>query len=73
MFTFKLVPINGESTVFKAHTSTIRSVDFSSDRDWLCTASDDKSVMQKVALIWNNEDAYADIQVSTFLYLARKV
>ena len=34
----------GESTVFKAHTGTVRSVDFSSDGQSLVTASDDKSV-----------------------------
>ena len=34
----------GESTVFKAHTGTVRSVDFTSDGQTLCTASDDKTV-----------------------------
>lgn len=34
----------GESTVFKAHTATVRSVDFSSDGQTLVTASDDKTV-----------------------------
>ena len=34
----------GESTVFKAHTATVRSVDFSSDGQTLCTASDDKTI-----------------------------
>ena len=34
--------------MFKAHTSTIRSVDFSRDGQALLTASDDKSI--KVSL-----------------------
>ncbi|KAK1206073.1 POC1A protein, partial [Pygoscelis papua] len=34
----------GESTVFKAHTATVRSVHFSSDGQSLVTASDDKTV-----------------------------
>lgn len=34
----------GESTVFKAHTATVRSVDFSADGQSLLTASDDKSL-----------------------------
>lgn len=34
----------GESTVFKAHTATVRSVHFSRDGQRLVTASDDKSV-----------------------------
>lgn len=34
----------GESTVFKAHTASVRSVHFSSDGQRLVTASDDKSV-----------------------------
>jgi len=34
----------GESTVFKAHTATVRSVDFSGDGQSLLTASDDKTV-----------------------------
>ena len=34
----------GESTVFKAHTATVRSVDFSHDGLNLVTASDDKTV-----------------------------
>ena len=34
----------GESTVFKAHTATVRSVDFSADGQSLVTASDDKTV-----------------------------
>lgn len=34
----------GESTVFKAHTASVRSVQFSSDGQRLVTASDDKSV-----------------------------
>ena len=34
----------GESTVFKAHTATVRSVDFAEDGQFLCTASDDKTV-----------------------------
>ena len=34
----------GESTVFKAHTATVRSVDFSCDGQSLVTASDDKTI-----------------------------
>jgi len=34
----------GESTVFKAHTATVRSVDFSSDGLNLLTCSDDKTI-----------------------------
>ena len=34
----------GESTVFKAHTATVRSVNFAEDGQFLCTASDDKTV-----------------------------
>ena len=34
----------GESTVFKAHTATIRSIDFSKDGQSLLSASDDKSI-----------------------------
>lgn len=34
----------GESTVFKAHTGTVRCVDFSNDGQSLLTASDDKTI-----------------------------
>ena len=34
----------GESTVFKAHTASVRCVDFASDGQSLLTASDDKTV-----------------------------
>ena len=34
----------GESTVFKAHTATVRSVDFSADGQSLVTSSDDKTI-----------------------------
>jgi len=34
----------GESTVFKAHVGTVRSVDFSRDGQHLLTSSDDKSL-----------------------------
>lgn len=34
----------GESSVFKAHTGTVRSVNFCSDGQTLVTASDDKTV-----------------------------
>ena len=34
----------GESTEFKAHTATVRSVDFSQDGQSMCSASDDKTV-----------------------------
>ena len=39
-----LLQRKGESTVFKAHTATVRSVDFSSDGQSLLTSSDDKTV-----------------------------
>ena len=39
----------GESTVFKAHTATVRSVDFSDDGQALLTSSDDKTI--KVSLV----------------------
>jgi centriolar protein POC1 len=42
IFTFQFS--KGESTVFKAHTATVRSVDFSNDGQFLVTASDDKSL-----------------------------
>lgn len=34
----------GESTVFRAHTATVRSVHFCSDGQSLVTASDDKTI-----------------------------
>jgi len=34
----------GESTEFKAHTATVRSIDFSQDGQSLCSASDDKTI-----------------------------
>lgn len=34
----------GESTVFRAHTGTVRSVSFSNDGQSLVTASDDKTI-----------------------------
>ena len=34
----------GESTVFKAHTATVRSVDFSDDGQAFLTSSDDKTI-----------------------------
>ena len=34
----------GESTEFKAHTATVRSVDFSQDGQSMCSASDDKTI-----------------------------
>ena len=36
--------VKGDVTVFKAHTSSVRSVEFSGDGEQLLTASDDKSV-----------------------------
>ena len=41
---FFIIQSKGESTVFKAHTATVRSVDFSGDGQSLLTASDDKTV-----------------------------
>ena len=40
----------GESTVFKAHTGSVRSVEFSTDGHSFLTSSDDKSV--KVGGTW---------------------
>jgi len=34
----------GESTEFKAHTATVRSIDFSQDGQSICSASDDKTI-----------------------------
>ena len=34
----------GESTVFKAHSASVRCVDFSTDGKSLLTSSDDKTV-----------------------------
>ena len=34
----------GESTEFKAHTATVRTVDFSQDGQSMCSASDDKTI-----------------------------
>lgn len=45
----------GESTPFKAHTATVRWVDFSHDGQSLCSASDDKTV--KVCGL-NDDDDY---------------
>ena len=36
--------VKGDVTVFKAHTSSVRSVEFSGDGEQLLTASDDKSI-----------------------------
>ena len=40
----------GESTVFKAHTGSVRCVDFASDGHSLLTASDDKSIKVKAQI-----------------------
>ena len=34
----------GESTVYTAHSAAVRSVDFSSDGQYLLTSSDDKTI-----------------------------
>ena len=39
----------GESTVFTAHSAAVRSVDFSSDGQYLLSSSDDKTI--KVVLV----------------------
>ena len=47
----------GESTTFKAHTATVRSVDFSYDGQSMCTASDDKTIKVSFTMIQiNNQD-----------------
>ena len=43
----------GESTEFKAHTATVRSVDFSQDGQNMCSASDDKTVKVIVSRLFN--------------------
>uniref|UniRef100_A0A671Q8J7 POC1 centriolar protein homolog A n=1 Tax=Sinocyclocheilus anshuiensis TaxID=1608454 RepID=A0A671Q8J7_9TELE len=40
----RVFSVKGESTVFRAHTGTMRSVSFSSDGQALLTSSDDKSI-----------------------------
>lgn len=42
----------GESTVFKAHTGSVRSIDFSSDGQSLLTGSDDKSMKVRIRMDW---------------------
>lgn len=39
-----LLSRKGESTMFRAHTGSVRAVDFSSDGESLLTCSDDKTV-----------------------------
>ncbi len=46
----------GESTVFKAHTATVRCVDFASDGQSLLTASDDKTVKVCVSVCRGEEE-----------------
>lgn len=41
---FVIVYRKAESTVFRAHTGTVRSVNFSGDGQTLVTASDDKTI-----------------------------
>jgi centriolar protein POC1 len=43
-FIFFYLFSKGESTVFTAHSAAVRSVDFSSDGQYLLTSSDDKTV-----------------------------
>ena len=45
----------GESTEFKAHTATVRSVDFSQDGQTMCSASDDKSIKVTTDLCYNTD------------------
>ena len=47
MFCFR----KGESTVFKAHTATVRSVDFSDDGQALLTSSDDKTIKVSIYIL----------------------
>ncbi len=39
--------VKGDVTVFKAHTSSVRSVEFSRDSENIITASDDKTIKVK--------------------------
>lgn len=39
----------GESTVFKAHTGSVRHVEFSNDGQSMITSSDDKSIKVHIA------------------------
>ena len=59
MYLFSFQFRKGESTVFKAHTATVRSVDFSNDGQFLVTASDDKSL--KVGTPVGLTAAFSDI------------
>ena len=47
----------GESTVFRAHTASVRCVDFASDGHSLLTASDDKTI--KVSGLENEENYHS--------------
>lgn len=59
----------GESTVFKAHTATVRSVSFSADGQKLVTASDDKSV--KVWSVHRQKFIYSLNQHTNWVRCAR--
>lgn len=59
----------GESTVFKAHTASVRSVNFSSDGQRLVTASDDKSV--KVWSVHRQKFIYSLNQHTNWVRCAR--
>lgn len=44
LYLFVCLYSKAESTVFKAHTATVRSVNFAGDGQTLVTASDDKTI-----------------------------
>lgn len=44
IFLNRLLDRKGDVTVFKAHTASVRTVQFSHDGDSLLTASDDKTI-----------------------------
>jgi len=49
--------------VFKAHTATVRSIDFSSDGQTLLTASDDKTIKVCLFLFKNCRSYYGDTAI----------
>lgn len=61
----------GESTEFKAHTATVRSVCFSADGQRLVTASDDKAV--KVWSVHRQKFLYSLNQHTNWVRCARYV
>ena len=48
LFIWRVLFRKGESTVYTAHSAAVRSVDFSSDGQYLLSASDDKTIKVKI-------------------------